>query len=49
VAQLYSRLADDIRTGAHTTPDFETGLHIHRLLDTIRRSAETGTRQPSPA
>src|SRR3569833_135461 len=45
VAQLYSRLADDIRTGAHTTPDFETGLHIHRLLDTVRRSAETGNRQ----
>src|SRR3569833_2340884 len=44
VAQLYSRLADDIRTGAHTTPDFETGLHIHRLLDTVRRSAETGNR-----
>jgi predicted dehydrogenase len=44
VAQLYARLADDIRTGGHTTPDFATGLHIHRLLDTIRLSAETGNR-----
>ncbi|MET9491987.1 Gfo/Idh/MocA family oxidoreductase [Nocardia sp. NPDC006630] len=44
VARLYRQLAEDIRTGTHTAPTFETGLHLHRLLDTIRRSAETGTR-----
>ncbi|MEV6334580.1 Gfo/Idh/MocA family oxidoreductase [Nocardia vinacea] len=44
VAALYSRLAVDLRTGERTVPSFETGLHVHRLLDAIRRSAETGTR-----
>ncbi|WP_250562085.1 Gfo/Idh/MocA family protein [Sphaerisporangium fuscum] len=46
VAQLYAALAGDIRTGARTVPDFATGVGLHRLLDTIRRAAETGTRQP---
>jgi predicted dehydrogenase len=46
VAQAYARFADDLRTGAHGTADFETGLRLHRLLDTIRLSARTGTRQP---
>ncbi|WP_051823267.1 Gfo/Idh/MocA family oxidoreductase [Streptomyces sp. NRRL S-1448] len=45
VAQLYARLARDLRTGSHTVPDFEAGLRLHRLLDAIRLSAETGTRQ----
>ncbi|MEU1982257.1 Gfo/Idh/MocA family oxidoreductase [Nocardia sp. NPDC019395] len=44
VAALYSQLAVDLRTGEQTIPSFETGLHMHRLLDAIRRSAETGTR-----
>jgi predicted dehydrogenase len=45
VAQLYARFAEDLRTGTRSTPDFEAGLRLHRLLDAIRRSAETGTRQ----
>ncbi|MCK7624327.1 Gfo/Idh/MocA family oxidoreductase [Streptomyces sp. RS10V-4] len=45
VAQLYARLARDLRTGTRTVPDFTTGLRLHRLLDAIRRSAATGTRQ----
>ena len=45
VAQLYARLAGDLRTGSHSTPDFDTGLRLHHLLDTIRLSATTGTRR----
>lgn len=45
VAQTYVRIADDLRTGGRTTPDFDEGLRLHRLLDAVRRSAETGTRQ----
>ncbi|MEV6768395.1 Gfo/Idh/MocA family oxidoreductase [Nocardia sp. NPDC051030] len=46
VARLYRRVAEDIRTGQHTAPSFQRGLHMHRLLDTIRRSNSTGTRLP---
>ncbi|MFF2810084.1 Gfo/Idh/MocA family oxidoreductase [Streptomyces sp. NPDC058000] len=45
VAQAYAHLAHDLRTGSHTVPDFDAGLRLHRLLDTIRHSADTGTRQ----
>ncbi|MEC3914745.1 Gfo/Idh/MocA family protein [Nocardia sp. CDC160] len=49
VARLYASLADDIRTGGHTVPTFDTGLRLHRVLDAIRRSADSGARQPIPA
>ncbi|MFE6778638.1 Gfo/Idh/MocA family protein [Streptomyces sp. NPDC057702] len=45
VAQMYARLARDLHTGSRDLPDFDTGLALHRLLDTIRLSAATGTRQ----
>ncbi|UQI48444.1 Gfo/Idh/MocA family oxidoreductase [Streptomyces sp. HU2014] len=45
VAQMYGRIASDLRTGARTTPGFEEGVRVHRLLDEIRRSAGTGLRQ----
>ncbi|MEU7939625.1 hypothetical protein [Microbispora bryophytorum] len=35
----------DLRTGEGRVPDFARGLRLHGLLDAIRRSAETGTRQ----
>ncbi|MRH89781.1 hypothetical protein GFY24_20430 [Nocardia sp. SYP-A9097] len=44
VARFYARLAEDFRNGTCTVPDFETGLRMHRLLDAIRHSAETGRR-----
>ncbi|AYF74846.1 gfo/Idh/MocA family oxidoreductase [Nocardia yunnanensis] len=47
VARFYARLAEDI-TGADTVPSFETGLRMHRILDVIRRSADSGARQPIP-
>lgn len=45
VAQLYARLAEEIRTGERRVPTFGTGADVHRLLDAIRISAETGSRQ----
>jgi len=49
VAQLYARLARDLRTGARTVPDFDAGLRVHRVLDAVRRAAEGGARQRAGA
>lgn len=39
VAQLYSRLADDIHSSRPSNvPDFDEAVHAHRLLDAIRTS-----------
>ncbi|WP_433685732.1 Gfo/Idh/MocA family protein [Nocardia sp. CA-119907] len=47
VARLYAVLAQDIRTDAATVPTFDDGVHMHRLLDAIRHSADTATRVPT--
>ncbi|CAL2071467.1 Oxidoreductase [Streptomyces murinus] len=44
VAQTYARLAEDIRQGTHTVADFDAALRLHRLLDGVRASDESGTR-----
>ncbi|QIS17725.1 Gfo/Idh/MocA family protein [Nocardia terpenica] len=46
VARLYTALADDIRTGARTVPNFDTAVQVHHLLDAVRRSAAEGARVP---
>ncbi|MDH6121174.1 Gfo/Idh/MocA family oxidoreductase [Kitasatospora sp. GAS204B] len=45
VAQQYAQFAADLRSGERTVPDFAAGLRLHRLLDAVRRSDATGTRQ----
>ncbi|MFF7948237.1 Gfo/Idh/MocA family protein [Streptomyces griseorubiginosus] len=45
VLELYTALARDIRTGSRTVPDFETGLRLHLLLDTVRSAHRTGACQ----
>ena len=45
VAQMWSRLANAIRTGASVEPDFETAVLRHRLLDAIQRASDTGQGQ----
>ncbi|MFE3955635.1 Gfo/Idh/MocA family oxidoreductase [Nocardia sp. NPDC059091] len=45
VARLYDRLASDLRRNLHLVPSFGTGLHMHRVLDVIRRSADSGRRE----
>ena len=44
VAQLYQHLGDAIGNGGSAQPDFDTAVERHRLLDTIQRSSDTGTR-----
>lgn len=46
VSLLYTALARDIRTGDRTVPDFARGVQVHRLLDAVRTSADTGTTVP---
>ncbi len=42
VARSYQRLADAITSGTSYTPDFDHGVELHRLLDTIERSSDEG-------
>ncbi|MEU0173826.1 Gfo/Idh/MocA family oxidoreductase [Streptomyces massasporeus] len=49
VAQNYARLAADLANGTQTVPGFREGVRLHRLLDAVRHSAATGTRQSVPA
>lgn len=45
VAELYLRLAGDLRSGLHTLPDFEHAVRLSRLLHRIEQAAATGRRQ----
>ncbi|GLZ14290.1 oxidoreductase [Actinomadura sp. NBRC 104425] len=49
VAQLYARFAEDIGKDSRTVPGFDHAVRLHRLLDAVRLSADTGTRQPVPS
>ncbi len=39
VAQLYVRLARDLRDGTHTLPTFEDAVRLHGIIDDVRASA----------
>ena len=45
VGELYICLVRDMHSGAHTTPGFEHALHNARLIEAVRRAAESGERQ----
>jgi predicted dehydrogenase len=45
VAQLFARLGQGIRGGKPITPDFNSAVVRHRLLDMITRASETGQKQ----
>ena len=45
VARLYSALAEDLRTGTHSVPDFNHALHQHRLVEAILEADRSGRRQ----
>jgi predicted dehydrogenase len=45
VAVLYREFARAISQGQPATPDFATAVRFHRLLETIQRASDTGTRQ----
>jgi predicted dehydrogenase len=42
VGQLYALFARAIRNGESRQPTFETGVELHRLIDTIKEAAESG-------
>jgi len=44
VAGIYKLMANDLRHGTHTAPDFDDALVLHMTLDAIERSAATGQR-----
>jgi predicted dehydrogenase len=45
VAECYARLAQDIRDGSKTAPDFHLALRLTRLLDAIDTASAQGRRQ----
>lgn len=45
IAQLYSHFYKDLSGNTYETPNFNTGVKLHKLLDLIEKSAETGVRQ----
>jgi len=42
VGQMYSLFAEAIRTGENRLPTFDTAVGLHRFIDTIQKSSETG-------
>ena len=48
VGQMYRLFAEAIRTGQPQSrlPTFDTAVDLHRFLDTIRQSSETGRELP---
>ena len=44
VRAMYRMMSDDIRTRGHTAPTFQDAVHLHRLLDAIETSAQSGQR-----
>ena len=49
VAQMFGGLARAIRSGENVGPDFDDAVRLHRLLDAIQRSSDTGMRVTVPA
>lgn len=42
VGQMYYRFGQAIRSGGPCQPDFATAVELHRLVDAIRQSSDTG-------
>lgn len=45
VAQLLQRHGESIRSGVPLANDFNVGVRLHRLLDTIKKASDSGQRQ----
>lgn len=45
VAQMFHRFAEGIRTGQQVEPDFEHAVKLHRFLQTVEASSESGQRR----
>ncbi len=46
VGQMYAQFTKAIGGGASKLPNFETAVGLHRLIDTIQRSSDTGRAMP---
>jgi len=46
VGQMYALFAEAVRTGQNRLPTFDTAVELHRFLDTIRQSSDTGQALP---
>jgi predicted dehydrogenase len=44
VAGIYRMMADDLRLGTHAAPSFDDALVLHKVLDAIEQSDQTGRR-----
>ena len=44
VAESWAAFAADIRAGTRTVPDFDTGVHLARVLDAIDTASDAGRR-----
>jgi len=44
VAGLYRRMAQDLRHGTHTAPDFDDAVLLHNTVHAIEQSSKTGKR-----
>jgi predicted dehydrogenase len=44
VARLYARMAQDLRKGTRTAPDFDDAVAVHRVIAAIEKAAESGSR-----
>jgi predicted dehydrogenase len=42
VGQMYSLFAEAIRSGVNRAPTFDTAVDLHRFLDAIQQSSNTG-------
>lgn len=45
VAEVYARIAGDLRTGSRTAPDFALAAHNATLVAAVRQAGRTGARQ----
>ena len=46
VAQMYRRFSERIAGQSVELPDFDEAVSLHKLLDAVQRSSDTGQRQP---
>jgi len=46
VGQMYARFAEAVATGANRLPTFDTAVELHRFIDIIKQSSDTGRELP---
>jgi predicted dehydrogenase len=44
VARIYTRMANDLKTGTQTAPTFAGAVKVHKIIAAIEQSSESGRR-----